>query len=96
MSGKREAVRKAIEESEAEACTPAEVHLPDLSDGPLEDRCACCRVQVMRHDRAWQDCRSTWGLVFGANYCDCDCLAEAMEHPVAVAKEMRSRPGWTG
>jgi hypothetical protein len=99
VSGRRESVRKAIEESAAEVCTPSAsdlVHLPQLSDGPLEDQCAMCRTRVWRHDRAWESCTSTWGLVLTANFCSCDCFAEAQECPEEVADEMRSRPGWVG
>lgn len=96
MSGRREAVRRAIEEAEEEgsltrSSPPAAT--PPAPGGTLRDACAACRTPLRVHETTWRTATTAWGFWARANLCGAaECAAIWWETPPEViADELRDR-----
>lgn len=101
MSGRREAVRRAIEEAEEEGSLPrssAPAATPPAPGGALRDACAACRTPLRVHETTWRTATTAWGFWARANLCGAaECLTIWWEAPPEViADELRDRLEATG
>lgn len=96
MSGRREAVRRAIEEAEEDGSLPrssAPAATPPAPGGTLRDACAACRTPLRVHETTWRAATTAWGFWARANLCGAaECAAIWWETPPEViADELRDR-----